>query len=76
MLAVWALGIALAQQAGWWASGWLQAKLVLVVVLSGTYGFLSGRLGKGAGTPLGARTMSALVFLPVLIVVLVIVKPI
>lgn len=76
MLAVWALGIVLAQQAGWWDTGWLQAKLVLVVILSGTYGFLSGRLGQDAGAPIGAHTMSALMFLPVLIVVLVIVKPI
>lgn len=76
MLAVWALGIALAQQAGWWDAGWLQAKLVLVVILSGTYGFLSGRLGKGAGVPLWKSSAIVFVFLPVIAVMLVIVKPI
>lgn len=76
MLAVWALGIALAQRAGWWDAGWLQAKLVLVVVLSATYGFLSGCLGKGAGAPLWKSSAIMLIFLPVAAVVLVVIKPI
>jgi len=75
MLAVWALGIALAQQAGWWDAGWLQAKLILVVVLSGVYGFLSGRLGREGGLPFGKHPATLLMLLPVLIIILVIVKP-
>ena len=41
MIAAWALGLALAWQGGWLRSGWLQAKFGLVVVLSGTHGYLA-----------------------------------
>ncbi|MBV9332063.1 MAG: protoporphyrinogen oxidase HemJ [Alphaproteobacteria bacterium] len=39
MIAVWVLGISLATVSGAWVQGWLQAKLVLVLVLSGLHGF-------------------------------------
>ncbi len=54
MLLVWALGLTLASTGGWLASGWLQAKLVLVVVLSAIHGIQSGRLRRlsgGAASP-------------------------
>lgn len=49
MLAVWLFGLAMAQSAGWWSFGWLQAKLVLVFVLSGVHGVLAGRLRRLSG---------------------------
>ena len=44
LLVVWACGLWLASQAGWFASGWLHVKLVLVLVLSGLHGALSAAL--------------------------------
>jgi putative membrane protein len=40
MVASWALGLWLAWSGGWYASGWLQAKVVLVLLMSGLHGFL------------------------------------
>ena len=42
MVATWALGLWLTWDGGWFASGWLQAKLALVLAMSGVHGFLSG----------------------------------
>ena len=44
MLLVWALGLALASSGQWFSAGWLQAKLVFVMLLSGLHGMQSGRL--------------------------------
>jgi protoporphyrinogen IX oxidase len=46
MIATWVLGLWLAWHGpdprfGWFASGWLQAKLVLVVLLSAVHGFFA-----------------------------------
>ena len=41
MIATWILGLILVWQGGWLASGWLHAKLVLVLALSGLHGMLS-----------------------------------
>jgi uncharacterized membrane protein len=49
MLIVWALGIVLALQGGWFTSLWLQAKLALVMVLSAIHGVQSGALRRLAG---------------------------
>jgi uncharacterized membrane protein len=49
MLIVWALGLALALQGGWFAHRWLQAKLVLVLALSAVHGVHSGALRRLAG---------------------------
>lgn len=49
MLLVWGLGLTLATAGHWFAAGWLQAKLVLVVILSGLHGVQSGRLRRVAG---------------------------
>ncbi|HML06586.1 MAG TPA: protoporphyrinogen oxidase HemJ [Xanthobacteraceae bacterium] len=46
MIAAWVLGLALAwlgpdSRYGWFASGWLEAKFALVVVLSAVHGFFA-----------------------------------
>ena len=38
--ASWVLGLWLAWTGGWFAAGWLQAKILLVLVLSALHGFL------------------------------------
>jgi putative membrane protein len=40
MIAAWVLGIVLVWQGGWLTSGWLHAKLALVLVLSALHGLL------------------------------------
>ena len=42
MIVAWALGLYLVWDGGWYASGWLHAKVFLVLILSGFHGFLSG----------------------------------
>jgi putative membrane protein len=42
MVVSWVLGLWLAWRGGWYASGWLQAKVVLVLLLSGIHGFFLG----------------------------------
>lgn len=44
MLTVWAFGIALAVDGGWFRSGWLDAKLAFVLIVSALHGMQSGRL--------------------------------
>ena len=44
LLLVWAAGLTLAAEGGWFAAGWLHAKIALVVVLSGLHGMQSARL--------------------------------
>ena len=39
MIAVWLLGLWLAWSGGWYASPWLQAKVILVLALSAMHGF-------------------------------------
>jgi protoporphyrinogen IX oxidase len=38
MIAAWVLGLWLAWTGGWFGAGWLHAKLVLVLILSGLHG--------------------------------------
>ncbi len=40
MIAVWILGLTLAYVSHYYEQGWLQAKFVLVIILSGLHGFL------------------------------------
>ncbi len=79
--ATWILGLVLAWQGGWFASGWLHAKLALVIAMSGLHGVLSKRLREFAAD---ANTRPARYYrilnevptaLMIGIVVLVIVKP-
>ena len=41
MVATWVLGLWLAWDGGWVASGWLHAKLALVLAMSGVHGYLA-----------------------------------
>jgi protoporphyrinogen IX oxidase len=41
MIAAWLLGLGLAFERGWYASHWLQVKVVLVLTLSGIHGLLA-----------------------------------
>jgi len=81
IVAVWAFGIALASVTHVWSEGWLSAKLVLVLILSGYHGWLSAygkKLARGQ-RPLATRTLRMLNEVPGIvvgiIVVLVVVKP-
>ncbi len=44
----WGFGVWLALQAGWFHSGWLHAKLALVLALSALHGLLSGSLRRAS----------------------------
>ena len=78
---VWVFGILLATSGGWWQAGWLHAKLLLVILLSGYHGYMVSygkKLARGerpkSGTAL--RLMNELPGIAVaIIVILVIVKP-
>jgi putative membrane protein len=81
LIAVWLFGLLLAAGGEWWASGWLHAKIALVVGLSGFHGWAVGyarKLGQGRAT-LPDRRLRMLNELPalgvVLIVWLVVLKP-
>ena len=41
MAVTWVLGLYLVWDGGWYASGWLHAKVLLVLILLGVHGFLS-----------------------------------
>ena len=79
---VWLFGLAIALSGGWFTGqGWLHAKLVLVVGLSGYHGWAvaySKKLARGEA-PIPTRTLRILNEVPavalVLIVVLAVVKP-
>jgi putative membrane protein len=81
IIAVWAFGLLLAQGGGWWSFGWLHAKLLLVVLLSGYHGWAVGyskKLARGEGS-LSGRTLRIVNEAPALaavfIVFLVVLKP-
>jgi protoporphyrinogen IX oxidase len=81
MILVWLFGLVLAWQGGFLTSGWLHAKLLLVVALSGYHGWMVGygkRLARGE-RPASGRTLRIMNEVPGIataaIVILVIVKP-
>ena len=49
LLLAWACGVWLALQGGWFHSGWLHAKLALVLALSALHGVLAGALRRVGG---------------------------
>jgi protoporphyrinogen IX oxidase len=60
MIAVWILGLTLAQMSGWFSEGWVMAKIGLVLVLSGLHGALVGQLRRvAAGDPVPAFAANA-----------------
>ena len=80
MVVVWALGLGLALRGGWFPFLWLEAKLVLVVVLSAVHGVQSGtlrRLAGGSAPRLGRMRYGGVVIvgLATAIAILVVVKP-
>ena len=81
IIAVWLLGIALATIGQHWMEGWLHAKLLFVLLLSGYHGWAVGYARKlAAGRPtLSGKTLRLINEVPaiatVVIVILVIVKP-
>ena len=81
IVVVWVLGILLASTSGQWGEGWLHAKLLLVLLLSGYHGYMAAyakRLSRGE-RPLTGKQLRLLNEVPglaaALIVVLVIVRP-
>ena len=81
MIVVWITGIWLAVQGGWFKFGWLHAKLLLVLILSGVHGYLSVERKKlAAGTSVrSSRDFRIINEVPTVlligIVILVIIKP-
>jgi protoporphyrinogen IX oxidase len=81
IVVVWLLGIALATLGQHWGEGWLHAKLLIVLALSGYHGWAVGyarKLAQGRAT-LSGRTLRMLNEAPalgaVVIVILAVVKP-
>lgn len=80
LLLLWGLGIAAAVEGGWFGAGWLWAKLVLVVLLSGLHGVQAGtlrRFGSGRGRPASAvgRRLPLLTIAAGAIALLAVTKP-
>lgn len=81
MVLVWAFGLVLAMQGGWFPSAWLTAKLALVLVLSALHGSISGRLRRSGCVDVGLpprivrHAPAAAVGLMLAVVILVVVKP-
>ena len=81
MIVVWLLGLTLATIGQHWNEGWLHAKLLFVLALSGYHGWAVGYARKlAAGRPsLAGKTLRMLNEVPALgatlIVVLAVVKP-
>jgi putative membrane protein len=81
MLAVWLLGLILAEAIGAWSQGWFQLKFLLVILLSGLHGALSRwrrdfEQGKNTKTQRFYRIINEVpAVLMAVIVILVVVKP-
>lgn len=75
MLGLWAFGVGLSVSGAWFAYGWLQVKLVFVVLLSAIHGLQSGqirRLALGDGVEpmrIAALAVPAMIAITVLAVV-------
>jgi len=81
MLLVWALGITLAVQGGWFKAPWLHAKFIFVLMLSALHGMQIGTLRRMVADPARkppalVRSSATLVTVAVLvIVILAVMKP-
>jgi protoporphyrinogen IX oxidase len=81
MVASWALGLWLAWDGGWYAAPWLQAKVMLVLVLSGLHGLFARwvRLFGADGNPHSQKFYRIINEVPTIlligIVILAVVKP-
>ena len=81
IIVVWVLGLLLAQTLQVWGEGWLHAKLLLVVLLSGFHGYMvaqSRKMASGA-RPLSEKQLRMFGEIPgvllALIVIMVVVRP-
>jgi putative membrane protein len=81
MIATWIFGLWLAWEAGFFRSGWLHAKLALVLAMSGVHGWLS-RLSRDFANDKNRHTQKFYRYLNevptvlmILIVLLVVLKP-
>ena len=81
MILVWILGLMLAANLDLWGEHWFQAKLILVIALSGYQGWLGvyGKKLANGQRPLSGKAVRAINEIPgiaaAMIVVLVIVRP-
>jgi putative membrane protein len=81
MIMVWIFGLLLAVSGGWFQSGWLHAKLLVVLGLSAYHGYMVGygrklALGNRPASGKALRIMNEVPGIAtVIIVILVIVKP-
>jgi protoporphyrinogen IX oxidase len=81
LIIVWVLGLTMAWSGGWFAEGWLHAKLTLVLAMTGFHGWLVAQTKKMARgeRPLTESTLRMVGEVPglllVLIVALVYLKP-
>lgn len=81
IVVVWILGLLLAQTLQVWGEGWLHAKLLLVVLLSGFHGYMvaqSKKMARG-DRPLSEKQLRLFGEIPgillALIVIMVVVRP-
>jgi putative membrane protein len=81
MALVWILGLILASITGAWSEGWLHAKLLVVICLSGYHGYMVSygkKLAQGL-RPVSGKALRIMNEVPgiatVIIVILVIVRP-
>lgn len=81
LIVVWVLGLSMAWSGGWFASGWLHAKLTLVLAMTGYHGWLVAQTKKMARgeRPLTEARLRMIGEVPglllILIVLLVYLKP-
>lgn len=78
MLLVWALGLTLAMSGHWFADGWLQLKLLFVLLLSAVHGVQSGHLRRlASGTARAPLTWapSVIIGCVLVIAILAVAKP-
>ena len=80
MLVVFALGLTMAMQAGWFSARWLMLKLAIVATLAALHGVLSGRLRRldqeaGSGPAALLYAAPATILGVVLIAILAVTKP-
>jgi len=79
LLLTWIFGLSLALSAGWLSSGWLIAKLIVVVALSAFHGVRSGRIRRCLRTGASVKRISGadfgIVVAMLVIAILAIVKP-
>lgn len=74
LIVVWVLGLVMAYAAGWFDDGWLHAKLLFVVALTGYHGWLvaqTKKMARGA-RPLSEKTLRFVGEVPGLLLVLIV----